>query len=142
MTVIRHHHLLSAMFLVGVMGCSSPPSDNPAPKPASLPERPTTGRLLTEKGPLTVPGPAYLDGRDTEAQPPLTIMNINIWDSAARSRPVCQRGHGSRVDIIAARVDVDEDRYYFHVKSIGCEGWLPESFISAEYQPVVGEALR
>jgi hypothetical protein len=112
------------------------------PEPPSLPppsRRQTTGALQTSKGRLTVPGYAYLDGRDLEALPPLTLRQVRLWDSPRRRKPICQVTHGSRVEVAEASFAVEEDRYYFRVASQDCAGWVPEVFISPEFNERVGD---
>src|SRR5690606_28417967 len=69
--------------------------------------------ITTTKGEFTVPGDAFMDGRDPEARPPLTINKINIWNTVPRQRVVCTLGHGVAVDVLEVREVAEEDRYYF-----------------------------
>jgi hypothetical protein len=97
--------------------------------------------ITTSKGDFSVPGTAFMDGRDLEAEPPLTIMNINIWNAAHRQRVVCRLQHGTNVEVLDATLYSEEGRYYFQVRSGSCEGWVPESFLSPEYQAPVGDQI-
>lgn len=93
--------------------------------------------ITTTRGTLQVPGDAFMDGRDLEANPPLTVMKINIWNSASRSRVVCILRHGTAVKVLEAKWAKDEDRYYLRVKGEGCEGWVSDPFVSPyQYEPV------
>ena len=62
-----------------------------------------------------------------------------MWDAVARLRRVCQVSHGDAVVLLEAQYLPGEDRYYFLVESGSCKGWLPESFLSAARNPVVGD---
>ncbi len=97
--------------------------------------------ITTTRGVLQVPGNAFMDGRDQEANPPLTVMNINIWNSASRSRVVCILQHGAAVKVLEAKWAKDEDRYYLWVKGEGCEGWVSDPFVSPQYYEPVGDQM-
>ena len=84
------------------VACGADPTPPPTVEAVAPVQRPTTGKLETSKGILTVPGPAYMDGRDTEAQPPLTVMSINVWDAVPRRTVTCSLPHGAMVDIAEA----------------------------------------
>jgi hypothetical protein len=105
---------------------------------APTPE-PTPQTVTTSKGSFTIPGTAYLDGRDLEAVPPLTVMNINIWDGVPRQQVVCVLRHGTSVEVLEATSHEAEDRYYFRVRSGSCEGWVSEPFLSTEYYAPEGD---
>ena len=107
-----------------------------SPVPTSVPPTQTEAVrvITTERGEMSVPGVGYLDGRDAEADPPLTVMTINLWDTAQRTRAVCQLEHGTQVDVLDAVWVEDEERYYFHVTGNGCDGWIQAPFISPSYQ--------
>jgi len=92
----------------------------------------TGKRVKTSKGTFTVPGIAYADGRDLEAQPPLTVMKINAWESTKRLMKLCEVPHGREVALLAAEEVKSEERYYFKVR------WVPEVFLSHRRQRVVG----
>lgn len=95
--------------------------------------------ITTIRGTLQVPGDAFMDGRDQEAQPPLTIMNINIWNNASRSRVVCTLAHGAAVEVREAKWADDEDRYYLKIKGDNCEGWVSDPFVSPQWHEPVGD---
>jgi hypothetical protein len=83
----------------------------------------------------------YLDGRDLEAQPPLTVGTINLWDSPARKRVVARLRHGTKVRILAKEWNEKEGRWYYRVRRSLKWGWIPESFLSAEYQEPIGDVV-
>jgi len=90
---------------------------------------------------ISSPGRAYMDGRDLEANPVCTLMTINIWDAVPRKKAVCQLAHGQSVAVIAIRYYGAESRYYFRVRSGDCEGYVSESFLSAQKHDPVGDQL-
>ena len=47
--------------------------------PESVKKAMTKTRVATSNGGIDVPGMAYIDGRDPDASPPLTIAEIFIW---------------------------------------------------------------
>jgi hypothetical protein len=111
----------------------------PPPAPSSSPEAPII--IETEDGVITVPGSAYMDGRDLEANPPVTVMNINVWDSPQRSEVACQIEHGTPVDVLELEENEAEHRGYLKVKSSDCEGWVPISFVNPKEHEPEGEQL-
>lgn len=113
------------------------------PRPTAA-TQPTTSTITTEttKGTLTIPGPAYMDGRDLDAADPVTVMTINIWDAPDRSTIVCRLEHGEEITLLAAQKNEDEGLYYFKVKSSPCEGWVSEPFVSSEYHEPEGKQLQ
>lgn len=82
---------------------------------------------------------AYLDGRDPEAQPPLTVGRINLWDSPARKRVVGRLRHGTKVRILAK--EKAGGRWHYHIQRFRKWGWVPEPFLSAEYQEPIGDIV-
>ena len=122
--------VLAGLFALGI-ACSDappPPARQAAPSPPAVPAPP-----------FEVPGSAFADGRDEDAQPPLTIMRINAWDAAQRQRVVCQVPHAAAVQLLDAQYVPSEERHYFLVEAAGCKGWLPESFLSATRKPPIGD---
>lgn len=104
---------------------------------------PVPTRIVSiKKGDITVPGTAYLDGRDPDAQPPLTIMKINVWEtySTSSSVLVCDLPHGQKVDVLdVAELD---GRFWFQIDDgNGCIGWLLDSLIGAELTEPIGDSF-
>lgn len=98
--------------------------------------------ITTDEGEeIPVPGNAFMDGRDLEAKPALTVMTINIWDQVPRQQAVCKLQHGDSVQILDAKHYASENRYYFKVRKGLCEGWLSEPFLSAEQHEPVGDKM-
>jgi len=107
-------------------------SDSSTEEKSTTPETITTGR-----GNLLIPGNAFMDGRDLEANPPLTIMEINVWNNQSRERVVCTLQHAAPVRVSRAVWVKAEERYYLHVKGAGCEGWVSDPFVSPQqYEPI------
>lgn len=83
---------------------------------------------------------AYMDGRDFQAQPPLTVMTINLWDAVPRRRVVARLQHGTRVRIIDKRRA--DGRWYYRVKRGRKRGWVSAPFLSAERQEPIGDRFE
>jgi len=99
-----------------------------------------SGVITTADGDqIPCPGTAYMDGRDPEADPPLTLMQINIWGQVPRVKTVCRLFHGDEVQVTASKWMASESRYYFQLKKGGCEGWVSEPFLSAEPHEPIGD---
>jgi len=100
----------------------------------------TTLTIETSEGnKLNIPGIAFLDGRDIEADPPLTIMKINLWDEPERNKIVCSLEHGTKVDILEANFVDADGRYYLFVEGKGCEGWISDNFLSEMQEEPIGD---
>jgi len=121
------------------------PEPTAQPEPTNIPptSRPTQEPMTieTDKGTLTVPGNAFMDGRDLEAADPVTVITINIWDKPQRSQVVCTLAHGTEVELLEAEKPTGESRYYIKVKSGTCEGWVSEPFVGSEYHEPIGDQL-
>lgn len=128
---------LTVLSCLVLAACSASPTPTPIVEATVEDVSPRT--IDTDKGTVEVPGTAYIDGRDPSASPPLTIKSINIWDSVSRTKVVCKLEHGTQVNLLDVKRRPEESRYYFLVRSGSCEGWLPESFLSREYQEPVGD---
>lgn len=112
-------------------------SDASALPPTAVPE---PGVIIeTDDGLITVPGSAYMDGRDLEADPPVTVMAIDVWDSPQRSEVVCQVEHGTPVEVLALEENEAEHRDYLKVRSGDCEGWVPLAFVNPKQHEPEGE---
>jgi len=101
----------------------------------------TLRTITTSKGSFTISGIAFMDGRDLKANPPLTIMKINIWDGVPRNKRVCELDHGTKVELLDAMKDKEEDRYYFRIRKGSCEGWVSEPFLSTEEHSPIGDKM-
>lgn len=93
-------------------------------------------------GRLGIGAIGYLDGRDPNAQSPLTIGELNLWDSPARKRVVGKLHHGAKVRIQRKEWHEKEGRWYYHVRHSPLKrGWIPDVFVSSERQEPVGEII-
>lgn len=95
----------------------------------------------TDKGTLTIGQPAFIDGRDLDARPPLTVMAVNIWGNMPRTRIVCQLAHGSHIDIVSVKFYAPENRHYFLIRRDDCQGWLTEGLLSNRCNEPIGEEI-
>jgi len=89
-------------------------------------------------GRFTVPGTAYMDGRDIDANPTLTLMTMNVWDNKMQ-QPVCRLKHGTAVKLLGATTL--DNRNYFHISSGSCEGWVIEKSLSTTKTEPVGDRI-
>ena len=85
---------------------------------------------------------AYIDGRDPEAQPPLTIQHINIWKRAP-SEPMqrikMQLQHGARVTVL--QIIKHNGRNWAQIKKGWRVGWILESFLSNKREEPIGDLI-
>lgn len=101
------------------------------------------GEVTTAKGTFSIPGTAYMDGRDLESTPRITIMNITVWASAGRRLAKdCTLSHGERVELLSASQSRSEGRYYLEVRGQTCEGWVSEPFVSPIYHSPEGQRVQ
>jgi hypothetical protein len=124
--------------LLLISGSRTSSTENDAEKSSSV----TPLEIKTAEGEvLIVPGKAFIDGRDLEAKPVLTIMQINIWGEVPRGKIACKLEHGSEVQLLEAQNYAPESRYYFLLQSGSCEGWLSENFLSTAKQEPIGDKM-
>lgn len=93
-------------------------------------------KIQAHYGDFTIPGTGYIDGRDVNADPPLTIMYVSIFNKEKTER-ICSVDHGTLVELL----DYDYQESRFKVKSDRCEGWLTDWFINSQTYPPVGEKI-
>jgi len=99
----------------------------------------TPSEIHTSKGIIRLSGIAFMDGRDLEAEIPVTVMIINVWDHVSREKVICQLRHRSKVKILEIKQSYEEKRFYFKVTNNSCEGWVLEPFVSSEKHEPIGE---
>lgn len=96
--------------------------------------------VSTQKGTFLVPGNGFIDGRDVDAVPALTIMEVRVWDGVGLGRrAVCKIPHGTVVQLLDVKQDPDVSSqwYHFQVQSGSCRGWVTWWFVSTEkYEPI------
>jgi hypothetical protein len=127
---------LIAVFLVGCGSSATTPTRSDLPTSAVASQT-----ISTSKGQFGVPGTAHMDGRDEEASPPLTLMNINIWSGVPRQQVTCKLPHGEKVDLVNVQYSDSEGRYYFKVQSESCQGWVSEPFLSPSFVELTGDRI-
>jgi hypothetical protein len=103
---------------------------------------PAATTIKTTKGDFQVPGRAFLDGRNLEAEPHFTVMGVRIWQSTERRQAVCSADHGTQVDLLEVQRSPEEQRYYFRIRAPKCEGWIDEVSLSVTRQAPVGTQRR
>lgn len=153
---------IAVMFILSMassyLGVNKPPPDEPRvvddPLPPAQPpidpsESPWNSHnqgsrtVTTAKGRFSLATSAWLDGRDLESRPPLTLMRINVWGSPGPVRgPVrCRLPHGAEVMLEDARFVSEEGRNYFEITGKSCRGWVPETFLASKKHAPVGEKM-
>ena len=90
---------------------------------------------------ITLGGHAYIDGRDPEAVPPLTIRRINLWDTPKRKKVVARLKHGTRVKVLGREWDDSKKRFCYQVRSWWRVGWVPEVFLSPNREGAIGDLV-
>lgn len=113
------------------------------PTPTSLSTKPQR-TVTTDNGTFVIPGTGFIDGRDLEANPPLTIMEVKIWDGVGRLRhALCKLPHGAQVKILDVKQDPDFDYtwYHFQIQSDSCKGWVTWWFVNTEKYAPIGERI-
>lgn len=108
-------------------------SPAPAPPPAEPPQ------VLTRDGTRLKAGSvAWIDGRDTESQPPITLRRVRIWNTVQRTRMLCEIDHGTQVTVTATE-RTSTGQQLARVKQDNCEGWVTSDlFLSTTRQPRAG----
>ena len=128
--------------LLMVVGwCAGSGTATPTNAPARSPTvTPTPPPVTTREGvALTSGATAWIDGRDVDASPPLTIRRVNIWDSANRTRVVCSIEHGREVRVLAVE-RLRDGRQTARVQFNNCTGWLTaDMFLATSRQAPVGD---
>lgn len=85
-----------------------------------------------------VPGIAFIDGRDLNSKPPLTVMKINLWNGPNQAKIIGYLWHGVGVEVTEAKQY--EDRWFFKVRLGSRSGWVSDYVLSdANYDPVGDE---
>ena len=119
------------------------PDTEPAPPNKDISSRST---MTTPNGTFTVPGTGYMDGRDLEASPPLTLMSISVRERITGPRPapvVCKLRHGTSVNVIDVQQDPErKDPFYkFKVQNGSCTGWVSWWFVNTQQYAPIGDEI-
>jgi len=94
-------------------------------------------------------GIAYLDGRDLQADPPLTIRRIRVWDGVPRRRVVGRAPHGRRVRVLFERAHEGQAYALIEWRAVvegqvwtwifPRRGWVRADFLSDRREEPVGD---
>jgi len=94
--------------------------------------------VTTSKGTFTIPGTAYIDGRDEDPSGTLiTYSPINVWSKARGLRESrCMLPHGTEVQV----TDYWQEDFFrsFYVETPACKGWVNYGFLSPTDHEAVG----
>ena len=97
---------------------------------------------VEEPGDKRSPWTAYIDGRDPDAIPPLTIMEVNVWQTVQRKKIVGQIRHGEEVKVVRKQKSSADKRDYFFIKHSSCKGgWVSGNFLSNQKHDPVGDQV-
>jgi hypothetical protein len=88
-----------------------------------------------------MPDHLYIDGRDPDATPPLTLARLNVWGGLPRSRNqiVGQVKHGARVRVFEVEYDDGERRWFARIRKGLLTGWVPGDWLSEKREAPVGD---
>jgi hypothetical protein len=90
---------------------------------------------------ISIPGVAYLDGRDFQAKPPLTVMTINLFSTYRHTRAIGRLKHGDKVRVEQAHYIAKEGKYWVKVSKDGASGWLSWMFLNTRRTEPVGDRV-
>lgn len=78
----------------------------------------------------------YIDGRDPNAKPPLTIRNVTVWDlDGDYSRAKFTLHHGTAATVLG------EEKGLIKIKHRLRTGGVIPSFLSAEKPDIIGDLI-
>ena len=123
------------IMLIILVGCTQQKETQNEVKQESIASSKDT--IITAKGNFEIPGQGFIDGRDTNAQPPLTLMNVNVWSSTGKNRISCKLRHGTAVEIIDHKSLSGE--IFFEIMKGNCKGWITSNFLSDKYYEPIGD---
>ncbi|MCS7220579.1 MAG: hypothetical protein RML36_14455 [Anaerolineae bacterium] len=90
-------------------------------------------------GTITVPGEAYIDGRNLTAEEPYTYMSVGVVEDFAQTTAKCTIRHGTRVEVLDATRMPGGITLHFKVRGGFCTGWIAASFLSDQYHEPIGK---
>lgn len=102
---------------------------------------PTLERTSVQINGITyqIPGDmAYIDGRDFSVDPPVTRMDIILWDAPAELIEIATMHHNDKVQLLDHRT-LPDGRDYVKVDFGGYSGWVKAEHISPQPTEPVGE---
>jgi hypothetical protein len=88
---------------------------------------------------IPVPGDAYLDGRDFDAEPPLTVGRINLFNQPDSSYARYCLRHGTRVNVL--EMQRHGDIMWFYVRNGRRQGWVRWMFVNSEKHEPIGDVI-
>lgn len=101
------------------------------PAPAAPAVRSSDGQLVKSQM------RAWVDGRDLDARPPLTLRTTRVWTSVERTRVACGIRHGEEVMVTAVESSRKGD--FARIERGACSGWLPARYLSLKKYPPTGD---
>lgn len=90
-------------------------------------------------GTFTVPGEAYIDGRNLAAEEPYTYMSVGVVEDFTQTTATCTIRHGTRVEVLDATRMPGGVTLHFKVRGGFCTGWIAASFLSDRYHEPIGK---
>jgi hypothetical protein len=90
-------------------------------------------------GTITVPGEAYIDGRNLTAEEPYTYMSVGVVEDFTQTTAKCTIRHGTRVEVLDAARMAGGITLHFKVSGGFCTGWIAANFLSDQYHEPVGK---
>ncbi len=90
-------------------------------------------------GTITVPGEAYIDGRNLTAEEPYTDMSVGVVEDFTQTTAKCTIRHGTRVEVLDATRMPGGVTLHFKVRGDFCTGWITANFLSDRYHEPVGK---
>jgi hypothetical protein len=89
----------------------------------------------------TIPGDiAFIDGRDSEEEPPVTLMRLSLWDSPAEIVEITAVHHGDEVELLDYQEN-SKGKPYVQVMFGGHAGWIEAHRISPRHTEPVGDEI-
>jgi len=90
-------------------------------------------------GTITVPGEAYIDGRNLTADEPYTYMSVGVVEDFTQTTAKCTIRHGTRVKVLDATRMAGGITLHFKVSGGFCTGWIAANFLSDRYHEPIGK---
>lgn len=112
-------------------------NDDDVVEPTSIPVRTVT----TDRGDFVIPGTAFMDGRDPEAN--LTVMTMSVFEELEISRLVCVLEHGTEVSVLDSKDESDSGgKMNFKIdNNEGCKGWVSWRHLGPEQVEPIGDEI-
>ena len=129
--------IIWVLFILSIISCS----ENPERKIYS-PQQPEYSIYIetfrTDKGLFTVNDTVFLDGRELDAKPIRTLMELNLWDATDHiKKVVCTLKHGDKVKLL----EISPKSTFVKLQHDKCIGWIESIYICPEQNEPVGDRL-